>query len=50
MLFGCRDGACGACMVKIVNGAENISPIMAAFSPRSALMLGAAMPITLRSR
>jgi ferredoxin len=27
ILFGCRDGACGACMVKIVKGAENISPI-----------------------
>ncbi len=27
ILFGCRDGACGACMVKIVSGADKISPI-----------------------
>jgi ferredoxin len=27
ILFGCRDGACGACMVKVVKGAENVSPI-----------------------
>ena len=25
ILFGCRDGACGACMVRILKGAENIS-------------------------
>ncbi|MBI2603457.1 MAG: (2Fe-2S)-binding protein [Deltaproteobacteria bacterium] len=25
ILFGCRDGACGACMIKIRKGAENIS-------------------------
>ncbi len=25
ILFGCRDGACGACMVKVLEGAENIS-------------------------
>ncbi len=25
ILFGCRDGACGACMVRVVSGAENIS-------------------------
>jgi ferredoxin len=25
ILFGCRDGACGACMVKVLKGAENIS-------------------------
>ncbi len=27
ILFGCRDGACGACMVRIKEGAENLSPI-----------------------
>jgi ferredoxin len=27
ILFGCRDGACGACMVKIVSGSEKISPM-----------------------
>jgi ferredoxin len=27
ILFGCRDGACGACMVKIVSGADKISPM-----------------------
>ena len=26
ILFGCRDGACGACMVKVLKGKENISP------------------------
>ncbi|MCY4444002.1 MAG: 2Fe-2S iron-sulfur cluster-binding protein [Proteobacteria bacterium] len=25
ILFGCRDGACGACMVKVVDGADNLS-------------------------
>lgn len=25
ILFGCRDGACGACMVKVLDGAENLS-------------------------
>lgn len=25
ILFGCRDGACGACMVRVLKGAENIS-------------------------
>ncbi len=25
ILFGCRDGACGACMVKVIEGRENIS-------------------------
>lgn len=25
ILFGCRDGACGACMIKILKGSENIS-------------------------
>ena len=27
ILFGCRDGACGACMIRIKEGAENISPM-----------------------
>ena len=27
ILFGCRDGACGACMVKVKKGMENLSPI-----------------------
>ena len=25
ILFGCRDGACGACMVKVLEGAEHLS-------------------------
>ena len=25
ILFGCRDGACGACMIRVTKGAENIS-------------------------
>ena len=25
ILFGCRDGACGACMVRVISGAENVS-------------------------
>ncbi len=25
ILFGCRDGACGACMVRILKGAEFVS-------------------------
>jgi len=25
ILFGCRDGACGACMIKVIEGAENLS-------------------------
>ena len=25
ILFGCRDGACGACMIKVKKGAENLS-------------------------
>ena len=25
ILFGCRDGACGACMVRVKEGAENLS-------------------------
>ncbi len=27
ILFGCRDGACGACMVKVLKGAEHLSPM-----------------------
>lgn len=27
ILFGCRDGACGACMVKVKSGAEHLSPM-----------------------
>ena len=27
ILFGCRDGACGACMVKVVKGSEFLSPM-----------------------
>lgn len=25
ILFGCRDGACGACMIKVLDGSENIN-------------------------
>lgn len=27
ILFGCRDGACGACMVRVKEGMKNLSPI-----------------------
>ena len=27
ILFGCRDGACGACMVKVLKGADKLSPM-----------------------
>jgi len=27
ILFGCRDGACGACMIRVVEGADNFSPM-----------------------
>ena len=27
ILFGCRDGACGACMIKVIEGAEHLSPM-----------------------
>lgn len=25
ILFGCRDGACGACMIRVLEGADNLS-------------------------
>jgi len=27
ILFGCRDGAWGACRVKVISGAEHLSPM-----------------------
>lgn len=27
ILFGCRDGACGACMVRILEGEQNLTPM-----------------------
>jgi ferredoxin len=27
ILFGCRDGACGACLIKVVEHPENLSPM-----------------------
>ena len=27
ILFGCRDGACGACMIRVLDGAEHLSPM-----------------------
>jgi ferredoxin len=27
ILFGCRDGACGACMVRVIEGKEHLSPM-----------------------
>lgn len=27
ILFGCRDGACGACMVRVLEGADHLSPM-----------------------
>jgi ferredoxin len=27
ILFGCRDGACGACMVRVLDGKDNLSPM-----------------------
>ena len=27
ILFGCRDGACGACMIRVKEGMENLSPM-----------------------
>lgn len=28
ILFGCRDGACGACMIRVVEGEKNLSPML----------------------
>jgi len=28
ILFGCRDGACGACICKVIEGPENLSPML----------------------
>ncbi|BBH53370.1 2Fe-2S iron-sulfur cluster-binding protein [Fluviispira sanaruensis] len=27
ILFGCRDGACGACMIRVLENPENLSPM-----------------------
>lgn len=27
ILFGCRDGACGACMIRVMEGQESLSPM-----------------------
>ena len=27
ILFGCRDGACGACMIRVLKFPENLSPM-----------------------
>jgi len=27
LLFGCRDGACGTCLIEVTHGIENISPV-----------------------
>jgi ferredoxin len=27
ILFGCRDGACGACIIRVKKGSENLSPM-----------------------
>ncbi len=27
ILFGCRDGACGACMIRVKEGMANLSPM-----------------------
>ncbi|MEY2988415.1 MAG: hypothetical protein RJB13_1936, partial [Pseudomonadota bacterium] len=27
ILFGCRDGACGACMIRVLEHPENLSPM-----------------------
>ena len=26
ILFGCRDGACGACMIRVLKNPQNLSP------------------------
>jgi ferredoxin len=27
ILFGCRDGACGACMVRVIHSPQHLSPM-----------------------
>ena len=27
ILYGCRDGACGACMIRVLENPENLSPM-----------------------
>ncbi|MBC8122431.1 MAG: (2Fe-2S)-binding protein [Gemmatimonadaceae bacterium] len=27
LLFGCRDAACGTCLIEVTSGIENISPV-----------------------
>jgi ferredoxin len=27
ILFGCRDGACGACMIRVLESPQNLSPM-----------------------
>ncbi len=27
ILFGCRDGACGACMIRVLENPQNLSPM-----------------------
>ncbi|MEC4812025.1 MAG: 2Fe-2S iron-sulfur cluster-binding protein [Scytonema sp. PMC 1069.18] len=27
LLFGCREASCGTCLIEVVNGMENLSPI-----------------------
>ena len=27
ILFGCRDGACGACMIRVKEGMDHLSPM-----------------------
>ena len=27
ILFGCRDGACGACIIRVKKGKDNITPM-----------------------
>ena len=27
ILFGCRDGACGSCLITVIEGAANLTPM-----------------------
>lgn len=27
LLFGCRDGACGTCLIEVMSGPENLTPV-----------------------